>query len=253
MAVQLFEHNQKAYKQVVAMLDRTGKAAVVHPTGTGKSFIAFKLVLSHPAQKVLWLGSSKYIYATQRESLVHCGGPKVLDNVTFYTYTELLLLSEQELALQADYIILDKFHRCGAQQWGVAVQRTLAANPRAKLLGLSAIHVRYLDNMRNMAEELFEAHIASEMSLGEAIVRGILPAPKYVATVFQCQNALEFYRKQVQRMRPAALQDTDQNYLQALRRALEQADGLEVIFAKHMTNKSGKSLCFVQVQSICRR
>lgn len=244
MAVQLFEHNQKAYEQVVAMLDRTGKAAVVHPTGTGKSFIAFKLVVSHPAQKVLWLGPSEYIYATQRESLVRCGGPKVLDNVTFYTYTKLLLLSEQELALQADYIILDEFHRCGAQQWGAAVQRTLAANPRAKLLGLSATHVRYLDNMRNMAEELFEGHIASEMSLGEAIVRGILPAPKYVTTVFQCQNELERYQKQVQRMRPAALQDTNQKYLEALRRALEQADGLEVIFAKHMTNKSGKYIVF---------
>lgn len=244
MAVQLFEHNQKAYEQVVAMLDRTGKAAVVHPTGTGKSFIAFKLVVSHPAQKVLWLGPSEYIYATQRESLAHCGGPKVLDNVTFYTYTKLLLLSEQELALQADYIILDEFHRCGAQQWGAAVQRTLAANPRAKLLGLSATHVRYLDNMRNMAEELFEGHIASEMSLGEAIVRGILPAPKYVTTVFQCQNELERYQKQVQRMRPAALQDTNQKYLEALRRALEQADGLEVIFAKHMTNKSGKYIVF---------
>ena len=39
MAIKLFEHNQQAYKSVVAMLAETGKAAVIHPTGTGKSFI----------------------------------------------------------------------------------------------------------------------------------------------------------------------------------------------------------------------
>ena len=50
----------------------------------------------------------------------------------------------------------------------------------AKLLGLTATNVRYLDNDRDMFEEHFNGHIASEMTLGEAVVRGILPAPNYV-------------------------------------------------------------------------
>ena len=244
MAVKLFEHNQKAYLSAVDMLEREGKAAIVHPTGTGKSFIAFQLALDQVEKRILWLGPSEYIYATQLESLARCGGPDKLSNVTFRTYAKLLLLSEDELAMNADYIILDEFHRCGAEQWGNAVQRTIAANPSAKLLGLSATNVRYLDNMRDMAEELFEGHIASELSLGEAIVRGILPAPKYVTTVFKYQNELERYQKQVRTMRPAALRDVNQKYLDALRRALEQADGLEQVFARHMTSKSGKYIVF---------
>ena len=44
----LFEHNRTAYEAVAAMLAETGKAAVVHPTGTGKSFIGFKLCEDHP-------------------------------------------------------------------------------------------------------------------------------------------------------------------------------------------------------------
>ena len=48
MALQLYEHNVRAYKAAVAMLARYGKAAVVHPTGTGKSYIAFKLIEDHP-------------------------------------------------------------------------------------------------------------------------------------------------------------------------------------------------------------
>ena len=244
VAVKLFEHNQKAYLSAVAMLEQEGKAAIIHPTGTGKSFIAFQLALDQAEKQILWFGPSEYIYATQLESLVHCGGPDKLSNVTFRTYAKLLLLNEDELAVNADYIILDEFHRCGAEQWGNAVQRTIAANPGAKLLGLSATNVRYLDNMRDMAEELFEGHIASELSLGEAIVRGILPAPKYVTTVFKYQSELERYQQQVRTMRPAALRDVNQKYLDALRRALEQADGLEQVFARHMTSKSGKYIVF---------
>ena len=31
---------------------------------------------------------------------------------------------------------------------------------------------RYLDSQRDMAQEIFDGHIASEMTLGEAIARG---------------------------------------------------------------------------------
>lgn len=48
------------------------------------------------------------------------------------------------------------------------------------MLGLSATHIRYLDNQRDMADELFDGCIASKMTLGEAIGRGILPTPKHV-------------------------------------------------------------------------
>lgn len=47
MNIDLFEHNQTAYITANNMLDSIGKAAVIHPTGTGKSMIAFKLVETH--------------------------------------------------------------------------------------------------------------------------------------------------------------------------------------------------------------
>ena len=37
--IDLFDHNKTAYEKVEAMLDKEGKAAVIHPTGTGKSYI----------------------------------------------------------------------------------------------------------------------------------------------------------------------------------------------------------------------
>ena len=112
----------------------------------------------------------------------------------------------------------------------------------AKLLDLTATNVRYLDNNRDMAE-LFDGHIASEMTLGEAIVRGILSAPKYVTTVYQ-------YQKTSQNTRlgwttcTLRIQDVNQKYLDILRRALEQEDGLDKVFAHHITDKSGKYIVF---------
>ena len=36
-------------------------------------------------------------------------------------------------------------------------------------LGLTATNIRYLDNNRDMAEELFDSRVASNMTLGEAV------------------------------------------------------------------------------------
>ena len=45
MALRLFGHNEKAYHAAVWMMRQHGKAAIVHPTGTGKSYIASKMTL----------------------------------------------------------------------------------------------------------------------------------------------------------------------------------------------------------------
>ena len=248
MALQLFEHNTRAYQAVVKMLARYGKSAVVHPTGTGKSYIAFKLIEDHPDAAVLWLSPSEYIFKTQLENLQRQDPEFPLDNVHFYTYAKLICCTAKQLAevaaLHPAYIIMDEFHRAGAERWGESVRKLLELCLDAKLLGLTATNVRYLDNNRDMAEELFDGHIASEMTLGEAIVRGILPAPKYVTTVFRYQNELAKYQARVDSMRSPGVQDANQKYLGALRRALEQADGLDKIFAQHITQTCGKYIVF---------
>ena len=71
------------------------------------------------------------------------------------------------------------------------------------------------------------------MTLGEAVVRGILPAPKYVTTVYQYQKTLAKYQARVDNLRTPGIQDVNQKYLDALRRALEQAGAGQIrIFAK---------------------
>ena len=49
VALRLFEHNEKAYHAAVRMMNQYGKAAIVHPTGTGKSHIASKMPIVEAA------------------------------------------------------------------------------------------------------------------------------------------------------------------------------------------------------------
>ena len=248
VALQLFAHNEKAYHAAVRMMNQYGKAAIVHPTGTGKSYIAFKLIEDNPEKVVIWLSPSEYIFKTQLESLKRNDPDFPLANVHFYTYAKLMCCTQAQLdeiaAQKPAYIILDEFHRAGAECWGESTVALLKLCPDAKLLGLTATNIRYLDNNRDMAEELFGGHIASEMTLGEAIVRGILPAPKYVTTVYQYQKELARYQTRINNLRSAGIQDVNQKYLDALRRTLEKADGLDKVFAHHITNKSGKYIVF---------
>ena len=241
--MELYAHNRTAYEAVKLMLETRRRAAVIHPTGTGKSFLAFQLIEDHPEARFLWLSPNDYIFENQQRN-----ADRAFPNVEFMTYTRLLRLSEEELGdIWPEYIILDEFHRCGAYCWGVGVRRLLDWYPKARILGLSATPIRYLDNCRNMAEELFtvggQLCVASEMTLGEAIVRGILPAPRYVTTVFQYQNELRRYQKRIDTFLPQGMKEPSQRCLDALRRALSRADGLEKVFARWL-KKGEKYILF---------
>ena len=64
MAISLYPHNKEAYEALLAMLAVTGKACVIHPTGTGKSFIGFQYCAEQPDERVCWISPSEYIFRT---------------------------------------------------------------------------------------------------------------------------------------------------------------------------------------------
>ncbi len=244
MMIQLFDYNMEAYQSAVSLLDKKNRAAIIHPTGTGKSFIGFKLCEEMSHKRICWLSPSEYIYNTQLENLVQTGA-EIPENIEFYTYARLMLLTPEEIAaIQPDYIILDEFHRCGAQMWGKGVEAILTYYKQAKVLGLSATHIRYLDNRRNMAEELFDGNVASEMTLGEAMVRGYLPTPTYITTLYSYKEQLQQYEKRIQKTKSLLVRDQAERHMELLRRTLEKAEGLDDIFARHINKKNDKYIVF---------
>lgn len=243
--IRLYSHNKKAYDLAVTMLEDTKKAAIVHPTGTGKSFIAFKLCEDHPDKTICWLSPSEYIFSTQLENLYQATNGYKPHNIVFFTYAKLMGMSKEEIqAIHPDYIVLDEYHRAGATYWQKGVEQLLFTYADVPVLGLSATNIRYLDSQRDMAQELFDGNIASQMSLGEAIVRGILNPPKYVLSMYYYQNTLEKYERRVKKTKSKVARDNAEKCLDELRRTLEKAEGLDVIFKKHMTDPHGKYIVF---------
>ncbi len=244
MAIQLFEHNRAAYSSALAMLRSSRKAVIIHPTGTGKSFIGFTLAEEHPNNRVLWLSPSEYIVRTQLENLKRESGVE-LNNIIFVTYVRLMLMTGAEISeLRPDWIIMDEYHRCGAERWSDGVANLLSAYPNCPTLGLSATNIRYLDGQRDMAAELFDGNVASEMTLGEAIVRGILLKPKYVVALYDYEDELNNYQKRINSTKNIELRNANQRKLDALRRSLDNADGIDEILYKHITDKRGKYIVF---------
>ncbi len=244
MSIDLFEHNKKAYDAAIDMIERKGKAVIVHPTGTGKSFIGFKYVEDNKDKRIVWLTPSEHIVRTQLENIKReCGNS--FDNIIFITYARLMMMTlEEKKSLKPDAIIMDEFHRGGASCWGGGIADLISLFPKCPMLGLSATHIRYLDNQRDMASELFDGNIASEMTLGEAIARNILLPPKYVLSVYAYQNDIKNYQERISRIKNPVVRTKNQHELDALKRALEAADGVDMIFKKHMDNKHGKYIVF---------
>lgn len=55
MSLSLNQINASAYAKAAAALEQNGKATVAHPTGSGKSCIAWQLVADHPQASFVWL------------------------------------------------------------------------------------------------------------------------------------------------------------------------------------------------------
>ena len=243
MSVLLFEHNQKAYNAVKTAWQTTNRTCVIHATGTGKSLIIAKSIEENPMAKHLFLSPSTFIFEEIQKHL-----PKEITNkILFQSYAFFLdkedLLNEEFLNL--DYIYLDEFHRVGATQWGNAVQTILEKNPAAKVLGTTATPIRYLDDNRNMAEELFNNNIASEIPLGEAILQGIHQKPKYVSALYNYSEILCNTKKKIQNSAlDSNKKKSELDRLRSIEIDWNKSNGLKDILKKHLNIERKKILVF---------
>lgn len=243
--IELYPHNQAALNHLEEALKYTRRAAVIQPTGTGKSFVALAFIERRPNNSFLYLAPSTHIFNQLKH---HAGHTDVLLHTTMMTYQKLCLLHEDELGkLEPDYIILDEFHRCGADDWGSAVDHLLTLYVECFLIGFTATPVRYLDKAgtRDMSEELFHGSIASYYTLQDAINDKVLPVPHYVLgdiLMNERVSSLETALTQVAsygRARTAGY-----SLLESLKRNMAEAQGIDEIFKCHMPNRFAKLIVF---------
>ena len=251
MGLELYKHNQKAYEKVKAMFEHENHVAIVHATGTGKSFISMKWLFDNKDKKCLFLAPTYEIH-DQFEEHVKSQGlslKKDFPNLQFAIYSNLMRKSDKDLKkLQVDNIVLDEFHRCGAPEWSKSINKVIGYNADAKVLGISATPIRYLDNNKNMAEELFHGNIASEITLVDAIRDGILPMPTYISAAYSFDKDIERIQDKINRIENIEEKKSYEEQLKDAKRMLEKSEGLSTVFEKHIPNKEGKYVVFCRDQ-----
>ena len=245
MGVELFEHNQETYANIVRLFASENRVGIVQPTGTGKSFLYLKWVEDHPNERFVILSPSNEIFTQLEDYASESGGEDLIRNTEMITYQTLLHMADDQLAeLCADKIIIDEFHRAGAELWGPALQRLLEANPEAKILGATATPIRYLDEAKDMALELFDNNLAGYMTLGEAVAKGVLPTPHYVPVWYDVNGKLDRYQRDIFAVSDPKERQELEKQLRDLKKNLQNAYGASEVFQKNMPTDHGKYIVF---------
>ncbi len=247
MSIELKPHNEETYIKVKEKFQTSNKVAVIHPTGTGKMYIALKMLEDNKEKKAIYIAPSNSILHDLKKN-IFAEGMNMSDfpNLKRITYQKLARLSNEEIQnLDFDIIVLDEFHHCGAPEWGKGVERLIQKCPDANVLGLSATPLRYFDGLRDMSDEIFDNNVASEMTLEEAIKQGILPEAIYVSTLYGYDAEIENIQENINKIKDKEKREQAQELFDILSERLdENTRNLPELFMEYMKNKSGKWIVF---------
>lgn len=242
---QLHEHNQETYENICRMYDEgIQRVAVVQPTGSGKSLLMTKLIEDNPNGRFFVLSTSHKINDQFKSKL----DEKMLERVECNIYCNMPNMKQEIMeSLQPDYIFLDEMHRALAKEWSKGINVLLNMYPDAKVLGLSATPIRYLDRCRNVAEELFGGNLACDMSLSQAILDGILPMARYVCGVYSYEKDTESLNKKIEK---SCNSDEEKKELlkelKILKENLDKGHGVSDIFKKYIVSGNEKFVVFLK-------
>ena len=255
--LELQEHQQDAYTAVQKTYEQGNRAAVVIPTGCGKSFIALKLMEDNRDKNILFLAPTiairnqmynyiaKYIVGEEPNS--ERPAKKIakehFPNLEIRLYQTLLKVSDEDMEkYHADIIIMDELHRTGAEKWGEKVNTLLEKNPNAKILGLTATPERM--DEQNVIDKLFEGNISYELTLVEALRRRILKSPKYVKCDYALGEYIEGLKEAIDSCSDEKTKSELQKKVEQMRRIVEEAEGIPELFKNNIQKKDGKYIIF---------
>ncbi len=239
--IDLYAHNETTYQRVRELSMDSRQVAVVQATGTGKSYLIAKVMADFLADKKLVMAPQKYILQQQQTKV-----PWANQSTKFMTYAKAMHLTETAIkSLAPKLIVLDEFHRCGAEEWGKGVERILKAHPKAFVFGTTATPIRWLDESRDMSDELFGGTVAEDLSLAQAIARRILPSPDYVAALYTLDEEIEDLEEKLKdSSKPEAEKKQIEEQIRQSKIAWEKSKGIPEILKKHLNPEINKFIIF---------
>ena len=270
MSLNLQEHQQEAYDNALKLFEEGRYAAVIFPTGCGKSFVTLKLIQDNIDKKILFLSPLQAINNQMDNYIIKWLGEnadiKDRNNAVrsivphFRSMLYQTLISNKKSAraiiekLNPDIIIIDEMHHLKTDNneeneqdenvWGQKVKELLDMYPNAKVLGLTATPER-TDGI-NTVERLFEGKIASEITLVEALQSDKihLKAPKYIPSDYALGEKLEGILEEIEECEDEEKKKKLKKLYEKMRGIVDKADGIPELLKKNITKKDGKYIVF---------
>lgn len=243
MSMTLNPVNEAAFQKAVQSLETLNRAAVFHPTGTGKSCIAWKVVEAHPQTTFFWLVAGAQRLALRQAELTRYNGGTLPGNVRFCDCEKLAATPEQWVRLgeqKPGCIVLDCYHELSAVCWAQSVQKLLRMCPQAKVLGLGVPNGA---PVCAAAQELFADCIVSHMTVAEAMAAGTMPVPSaYAALLWPQEEELATLRARIKNLCMPKGDTSLRVQYEELSWSLRQVENLTVLLPRLLSDTSGHYL-----------
>lgn len=244
MSMTLNSVNEAAFQKAVQSLETLNRAAVFHPTGTGKSCIAWKVVEAHPQTTFFWLVAGAQRLALRQAELTRYNGGTLPGNVRFCDCEKLAAATPEQWVRLGEQkpgcIVLDCYHELSAVCWAQSVQKLLRMCPQAKVLGLG---VRNGAPVCAAAQELFADCIVSHMTVAEAMAAGTMPVPSaYAALLWPQEEELATLRARIKNLCMPKGDTSLRVQYEELSWSLRQVENLTVLLPRLLSDTSGHYL-----------
>ena len=244
MSMTLNPVNEAAFQKAVQSLETLNRAAVFHPTGTGKSCIAWKVVVAHPQTTFFWLVAGAQRLALRQAELTRYNGGTLPGNVRFCDCEKLAAATPEQWVRLGEQkpgcIVLDCYHELSAVCWAQSVQKLLRMCPQAKVLGLGVPNGA---PVCAAAQELFADCIVSHMTVAEAMAAGTMPVPSaYAALLWPQEEELATLRARIKNLCMPKGDTSLRVQYEELSWSLRQVENLTVLLPRLLSDTSGHYL-----------
>lgn len=244
MSMTLNPVNEAAFQKAVQSLETLNRAAVFHPTGTGKSCIAWKVVGAHPQTTFFWLVAGAQRLALRQAELTRYNGGTLPGNVRFCDCEKLAAATPEQWVRLGEQkpgcIVLDCYHELSAVCWAQSVQKLLRMCPQAKVLGLGVPNGA---PVCAAAQELFADCIVSHMTVAEAMAAGTMPVPSaYAALLWPQEEELATLRARIKNLCMPKGDTSLRVQYEELSWSLRQVENLTVLLPRLLSDTSGHYL-----------
>lgn len=244
MSMTLNPVNEAAFQKAVQSLETLNRAAVFHPTGTGKSCIAWKVVEAHPRTTFFWLVAGAQRLALRQAELTRYNGGTLPGNVRFCDCEKLAAATPEQWVRLGEQkpgcVVLDCYHELSAVCWAQSVQKLLRMCPQAKVLGLGVPNGA---PVCAAAQELFADCIVSHMTVAEAMAAGTMPVPSaYAALLWPQEEELATLRARIKNLCMPKGDTSLRVQYEELSWSLRQVENLTVLLPRLLSDTSGHYL-----------